>query len=163
MNAIDILKYGHKTVAGSIDGLSEADWHTPGVAGEWTVKQIVNHLASFEQTLIEVLRSVLTDSPTPTLEQFIANPEGFNESQVARRREQTKAEAWDEYEQAHARTVELMAQIPLETRRQKGILPWYGAEYDLEDFIVYTFYGHKREHSAHLSLFRDHLAAAETA
>ena len=53
---------------------------------------------------------------------------------------------------------ELLAQIPYEGRRLNGTLPWYGEEYDLEDFIIYTFYGHKREHSAQIAAFRDQLA-----
>ncbi len=36
-----------------------------------------------------------------------------------------------------------------------GTLPWYGMEYALDDFIVYTFYGHKREHSAQIAAFGD--------
>jgi hypothetical protein len=33
MNAVDILRYGHRTVKGSVAGLSEEDWYTQGVAG----------------------------------------------------------------------------------------------------------------------------------
>ena len=36
------------------------------------------------------------------------------------------------------------------------------SEYSLEDFIVYTFYGHKREHSAQIAAFRDRLATVIT-
>jgi len=41
--------------------------------------------------------------------------------------------------------------------RQAGTLPWYGLEYALDDFLVYAFYGHKREHSAQIAAFRDRL------
>ena len=44
-----------------------------------------------------------------------------------------------------------------ETLRQVGTLPWYGAEYALDDYLVYAFYGHKREHSGQISVFKDHL------
>ena len=39
--------------------------------------------------------------------------------------------------------------------RQSGTLPWYGMEYALDDFLVYIYYGHKREHSAQIAAFRD--------
>jgi hypothetical protein len=52
----------------------------------------------------------------------------------------------------------LAARISADVYRQNGTLPWYGSEYDLDDFIVYTFYGHKREHSAQIAAFRDWLA-----
>jgi hypothetical protein len=48
-----------------------------------------------------------------------------------------------------------VTQIPADTWVKEGILKWYGAEYDLEDFIVYTFYGHKREHCGQIATFSD--------
>ena len=39
--------------------------------------------------------------------------------------------------------------------RLPGTLPWYGNRYSLDDFIVYTFYGHKREHGAQIGVYRD--------
>ena len=67
-----------------------------------------------------------------------------------------------EYETAYARAVTLMVRIPVEGRRLDGVLPWYDSEYSLEDFIVYAFYGHKREHSAEIAAFRDRLATVIT-
>jgi hypothetical protein len=118
---------------------------------------MIGHLASFEKMLVEILGSLLEDRGMPTVERFRADPGGFNEQETLRRRELSKAEVWEEYATAQEQAVALLAQVPEEMRRQTGLLPWYGPEYDLEDFIVYTFYGHKREHSAHISLFRDQL------
>ncbi|MBK7219531.1 MAG: hypothetical protein IPH95_21335 [Candidatus Promineofilum sp.] len=49
----------------------------------------------------------------------------------------------------------LAAALPPEAWLQTGFLRAYGAEYDPEDFITYAFYGHKREHSAQIAIFRD--------
>ena len=65
------------------------------------------------------------------------------------------AEYIDAYEQAAA----LLPEISPELRRQNGTLAWYGDQYDLDDFILYTFYGHKREHCAQISVFRDTLSS----
>ena len=62
-----------------------------------------------------------------------------------------------ELNDTHAQVMSLVAQIPPETLRRTGTLPWYGAEYDLEDYIAYTFYGHKREHMAQVNVFLDTL------
>jgi hypothetical protein len=51
----------------------------------------------------------------------------------------------------------LLVNIPSETLRQIGTLPWYGIEYALDDVLVYMYYGHKREHSAQIAAFRDRL------
>jgi hypothetical protein len=91
--------------------------------------------------------------PTPTLELFVGH-EKFNDEQVALRKDKTPAEALAEYEHWHAQAMALAQRVPPELYRKPGVLPWYGAEYDLEDFLVYTYYGHKREHSAQIALFK---------
>ena len=48
-----------------------------------------------------------------------------------------------------------MYKIPVEVLRRPGTLPWYGAQYALDDFIVYQYYGHKREHTAQINVFKD--------
>ena len=70
----------------------------------------------------------------------------------------TPAEVWAEYAETQAQTMELLAQIPVTKQRQMGLLSWYGPEYDLEDFLVYSFYGHKREHMSQVAVFLDLLA-----
>jgi uncharacterized damage-inducible protein DinB len=156
MNAMDVLKYGNRTVLLSVEGLAEEDWLTPGVCGVWSVKDIIAHLASFEHLLVDVLDSILHNADTPHLDQWLTS-EAFNDEQVAARSAKSVAEVLDEYTETHARNMELIAQVPEETLRQAGILPRYGREYDLEDFIVYSFYGHKREHTAQIDVFRDRI------
>jgi hypothetical protein len=158
MNAGDILKYGHQTVLRTIDGLAEADWETPGVCGVWSTKNIIAHLASYEQVLVEILATFLDGGPTPTLDHFRDPTRNFNDEQVAARKDRSVADTLGEYCDAHAQTMELIARIPDEQRRAPGTLPWYGAEYALDDLIVYQYYGHKREHSAQIAVFRDGLA-----
>lgn len=158
MNAIDILKYGHRTVLQTIEGLAEADWETPGVCGIWSTKNIIAHLASYEQVLVEILATFLDGGPTPTLDHFRDRSRNFNDEQVDARRDRSVAETLAEFNDAHAQMMELLARIPEATRREPGTLPWYGAEYALDDLMVYQYYGHKREHSAQIAVFRDRLA-----
>lgn len=157
MNTSDVLKYGHLTVLQAVDGLAETDWTTAGVCGVWSVKEIVAHLASFEQMLVDLLRSLLGSSDTPTLDRFRQAGVAFNDDEVARRGDRTAGQVLDEYNRAYEEAAGLLPQVPLEVRRRNGVLPWYGPEYDLEDFIVYTFYGHKREHCAQIAVYRDRL------
>ena len=158
MNAIDVLKYGHRTVLGALDGLPQTEWETPGVCGIWSVKDIIAHLASYEHMLVDVLTTFLDGGPTPYLDKMGADFEGFNDAEVASRQDKTIAEVLAEYNDTQARTMTLAGRIPAETYRQTGALPWYGPAYDLDDFIAYSFYGHKREHSAQIAVFCDQLA-----
>ena len=157
MNANDVLKYGHLTVLEAIAGLPETAWNTPGVCGHWSVKEIIAHLASFEHILVEVLGSLQGEKQTPTLDTFGADPEGFNDAEVDKRSHLGVAEVLAEYQETYERAAGLLASVPEELRRTNGLLPWYGPDYDLEDFVTYTFYGHKREHCAQIAVFRNGL------
>ncbi len=156
MNARDVMKYGHQTVMKTLEGLPPDAWETKGVVGMWSVKDIMAHLASYELVLVEVLGSILDKHPTPTLE-LMWSQSDFNDQQVALRRGKTSSDVISEYEAHHSQVMEFAQTIPLATFRQNGVLPWYGADYDLEDYIVYTFYGHKREHSAQITLYKKRL------
>jgi len=158
MNAVDVLKYGNLTVLRTIEGIPDSEWETPDVCGVWSVKEIIAHLASFEHILVDVLNTFLDGGAAPTLEKWGQDPLAFNDDEVALRQVKTPEEVVNEYRATQAKTMELAARIPAETFRQNGTLPWYGIEYDLDDFIAYTFYGHKREHTAQINLFRDQLA-----
>lgn len=158
MNVLDVLKYGNLTVLRTVEGLPEADWHTGGVTGYWSTKDIIAHLASFESMLVDVLNTFLDGGETPVLGRSRRmHGDEFNAYEVGMRKDMTVAETLEEYRTVQASSMELAARIPAEVARQPGKLPWYGREYALDDFIVYTFYGHKREHSAQINVFRDTL------
>jgi hypothetical protein len=83
-----------------------------------------------------------------------AGPAAFNDAQVALRAHHMPGVVLEEYETNVAQALELARAVPDELFRRNGLLAWYGAEYDLDDFIAYMFYGHKREHAAQIKLFR---------
>ncbi len=157
MNATDILKYGQATVQQAIEGFPETAWENPGACGVWSVKDIIAHLASYEEVLVDILSGFVGRHPTPSLDKFIELGGKFNDMEVERRRERTMKEVLDEFNDAHAQVMSLAEQIRPEAFRHVGTLPWYGMEYSLDDVLVYMYYGHKREHSAQIAACRDHL------
>ena len=162
MNAIDILKYGQQTVLQTLAEFPTAAVETPGACGAWSVKDIIAHLASYEEVLVDVLSTFTGRYPTPSLDKFTEPGGQFNDTEVGRRKVRTMREVLDEFNDAHAQVMELSAQISPERFRHSGTLPWYGMEYALDDFIVYVFYGHKREHSAQIAAFHDLLSREST-
>ena len=157
MDATDILKYGQQTVLQAIDGFPATGWETPGACGVWSVKDIIAHLASYEQVLVDILTAVMGKGSTPVLNRFIELGGQFNDSEVDKRKAKTVQEVLKEFNDTYTQVMSLIANIPLETLRQNGTLPWYGIDYALDDVIVYMYYGHKREHSAQIAAFCDRL------
>jgi len=158
MNASDVVEYGHLTLLGTLDGLPEPTWETPGACGAWSTKDIVAHLASYELVLVDILTELSGGGPAPCLDRFREQGATFNDAEVARRAGSSPAEALEELNTAHRRAAALLARIPEAERRRPGTLPWYGAAYALDDLLVYMVYGHKREHAAQIAAFRDRAA-----
>lgn len=157
MNAADIMKYGHATVCKTLDGLPVSEWEIGGACGYWSVKDIIGHLAAHEHVLVEILATFLGESTeTPYFVQLAEVGMGrFNDIQAEARQHQSVQAVLEEYNTIHARALELVTRMPPETLRDVGTIPWYGSEYALDDWIVYGYYGHKREHSAQIDVFRD--------
>ena len=159
MHAQDVLFYGHRSLMRALDALDHAYWGTPGVCGVWTAKDVVAHLASYEIMLSEVLGSFLDLDDTPTLNRY-RDGENANDAEVEARAGMSVDQVLAEYEAARQLVDTRIKQIPETTLRETGALPWYGEEYDLEDYIVYVGYGHKREHAAQFNSYKDCLHAA---
>src|SRR5437588_5652942 len=97
MNATDILKYGQGTVLQAIEGLSESAWKTPGACGVWSIKDIIAHLTSYEHVMVDVLSTIVEGGPTPYLSKFTEPGGGFNDSEVAARKDKTVKEVLGEF------------------------------------------------------------------
>ena len=158
MNALDILQYGNLTFVKTVQAVPLADRDLQGVCGGWSVKDIIAHLASFEMLLIEVFSIFLDGGSTPMLDQWLNNPAAFNEHQVKLRRDQSAKDVLTEYIVTFDRVMSLATQIRAEVWQQPGILPWHGGQYSLDDFVVYQYYGHKREHSAEIAAFLNRIS-----
>ena len=148
MNVIDVLMYGQRTVVGTIERYRPEDWSRIAL-GVWTAKDLLGHLGAFEVRFADIL-ATFVDAPVESglLE---ADPRTFNDDQAAVRASWPIERITDEFLSAHERVMRHARGIPAERWREVGTIPWYGAEYSLEDLAVYQMYGHKREHDPQLS------------
>lgn len=159
MNAADIIKYGNLTVLDSIKDLDESDQDQSGACGEWSIKDILAHITSYEHLLADVFGTFLGIDATPTLDRIRNDPNTFNDLEVGIRKKKSFEDILKEYNFAHDLVIERLKKIPERTLTKIGMLPWYGKEYSLDDYIVYTNYGHIREHTAQIELFRSSLSS----
>ncbi len=156
MDAMSIMKYGQRTVLQTLKAFPKSAVELSGACGFWSVKDIIAHLASYELALIEVFSTFVSGGPTPYLDKLTGEGGAtFNDAEVSRRHGMALPEVLTEFEDAHRRALALAEKIPPDLFIKPGTLPWYGVEYALDDYIVYQFYGHKREHSAQIAAFRD--------
>ena len=154
MNTSDLLEKGHLMVIQVVDGLPELQWDVPGVCGEWSVKDIVAHLASYEHVILDVLNTFSGKEPTPYVFRFISQTQQFDDAEVDARRYATAQQVMDEYQDTQVQTTSLLEQIPSETIQQPGTMPWYQQDLSLADFI-HRMYEHMREHCRQIARFHD--------
>jgi len=144
VNPIDVLTYGQRDIERLIVRLGGDDW-TAIALGVWTTKDLVGHLGAFEVRFADVLATFVGEPAESDL--LGTDPATFNDDQAAIRRDWPVDDVLGELRSANARVMALAVRIPEETWRRVGSIPWYGPEYALEDLVVYTMYGHKREHA----------------
>ncbi|MDQ3128975.1 MAG: maleylpyruvate isomerase N-terminal domain-containing protein [Chloroflexota bacterium] len=147
MNPADLLRYGQAQIDDLIDRCTLADWAAIAL-GTWTTKDLVGHLGAYEVRFAEVLSLFAGVEPATNLR--TESPTTFNDDQAAIRRDWSVESIVAEIRDAHALSTSLVGRIPAETWREVGTIPWYGPEYSLDDLLVYSLYGHKREHGPQL-------------
>ncbi len=148
MNAIDVLTYGQKTILATMGRYLPEDWDRLAL-GVWTAKDLLGHLGAFEVRFADIL-ATFVDAP-PTSDLMSADPRTFNDDQAAIRKDWTIEQVTGEFLDAHERVMTHARAITPERWREVGTIPWYGAEYSLDDLLVYQMYAHKREHDPQLS------------
>jgi uncharacterized damage-inducible protein DinB len=154
MNAYDTLEKGHLLVIQTVNDLPEAQWDVPGACGNWSVKDIVGHLVSYEHLVVDVLNTFTGAASTPRLDSFIHNRDEFNATEVKAMRYHTAQQVITEYQDLQVQSTSLLGQLPAETIQRPGTLPWLGAERSLAD-LVNLVYEHTREHCAQIARFRE--------
>ena len=156
MNAKDVLTYGQHDIDALIDRLAPADWGAVAL-GVWTTKDLVGHLGAFEVRFREALTVFL--GGTPTTDILSSRLATFNDDQAAIRHDRSVDAIVGELRDAHRDVMELVTRVTAERWREVGTIPWYGPQYSLDDLVVYTMYGHKREHVSQLETVLERSAA----
>ncbi|MBA2468482.1 MAG: DinB family protein [Chloroflexia bacterium] len=157
MNALDVVRYGHQTLLDTLGNCSVDEVTRPGACGIWSIKDIVAHLASYELVLIGIFDELEGGGPNVMLDRYRDQGIPFNDGEVAARIDWSFDDVLAELNAAHTTVLERLPSVSPERLSLVGAIPWYGDAYALDDLIVYMYYGHKREHAAQVTAFRDAL------
>ncbi len=148
MQVLDVMRYGQDMVMETARRYRPEDWSRVAL-GVWTAKDLLGHLSAFEVRMADVLATFVDEAPASDL--MSADTETFNDDQAAIRTDWPIEQVLEEFTSAHARLMAHAVRIPAERWRELGTIPWYGADYSLDDLVIYQLYGHKREHDPQLS------------
>ena len=153
MNVTALLEQSHMMVLETVEDFPERQWDIPGACGDWSVKDTVAHLVSYEHLLVDLLNKLMIDTPTPYLDKYVKNQAEFRTNEVAERQYHTSQQVIDEYNETQLQSSDLLAKLPAEKVTQAGTIPW-NKERTMAD-MVNIIYAHASEHCAQIKAFRE--------
>ncbi|GCE19994.1 DinB family protein [Dictyobacter kobayashii] len=155
MSATEMLENSHLMVIQALDDLPEPMWDMPGVSGEWSAKDIVAHLTSYELLLIDAFQTVHGETPSPYLMRWRSDLQAFNTEAVEARRYQTAQQVMNEYQDAQVRSADALSSLPAELVEKKGAISWYrSGEASIAD-LVERLSQHMQQHCEQIKQFRE--------
>jgi uncharacterized protein (TIGR03083 family) len=97
----------------SYAGLSEAQLTEPGVLGEWSVKDILAHMTTWEEEALKYLPLILTGGRPPRYVQF-GGIDAFNALMAEQKRDLALSEVLRQLEETHRRLLDSLHSVPEE-------------------------------------------------
>lgn len=122
----------------------------PGVEGDWSVKDIVAHLAHYENSVTNWLTALLDGKPKPESEYAGLSMDERNARIFERNRTRPWAEVRRDSELAFHRSLDVVQRLRDEQLHDLEFPRRFGVDYSVHDLIEGDTYGHYREHIAPL-------------
>jgi hypothetical protein len=94
-------------------GLSEAQLTEPGVMGEWSVKDILAHVTTWEEEALKYLPLILTGGRPPRYTKF-GGIDAFNAQIAEQKRDMALSEVLKQLEETHRRLLRYLQSVPEE-------------------------------------------------
>ena len=146
-NALTELARTRAELLAALGGLDEAALDRKGVVGDWSVKNVLAHIAAWEAWVVEVFPARMTTGTTPEdFRQRAADEDRFNAEEIAEREELTPDEQLMELERTRA---ELLAYVrSLDADVLERTQPWDSWEGSLPEYLLEALRDHEAEHVA---------------
>lgn len=124
---------------------SDAQLNQKGVVGDWSAKNVLAHLAAWEQLVIETLPERLATRKRPAVFETIgADEDGFNARVVAERENMSPPEQIYALENTRSQLVNYLRSLGDETLQRAH--PFDGWNGTLAEYILAAICEHEKEH-----------------
>ena len=106
------LEKAWKALNDSYAGLSPSEMTQPGVTGDWSVKDILAHVTTWEEEALQHLPPILNGGRPPRYSVKYGGINAFNAQMTASKRSLSLSEILQQSEETHRRLVEFIQGIP---------------------------------------------------
>jgi len=127
----------------------------PGMAGEWSVKDTLAHIAAWDEETRTVIHAFVTQE-NPVFDYKISGKRGFarwNAREVEKRRDLSVAQILAELEEARQELVELVQGLTEEQLSRRAVPPWRHPRTARRNLEVQA--KHDREHAEQIIAWRE--------
>ena len=97
----------------SYTGLSDSQLMEPGVTGDWSVKDILAHVTTWEEEALKYLPLILTGGRPPRYIQF-GGIDAFNAQMAEQKRDMTLSDVLRQLDETHRRLIDSLQSVPEE-------------------------------------------------
>ena len=97
----------------SFAGLSESQMTEPGVTGDWSVKDILAHVTTWEEEALKYLPLILTGGKPPRYIQY-GGIDGFNAQMAEQKRGLALSDVQRQLDETHRRLLDYIRSVPEE-------------------------------------------------
>ena len=95
----------------SYAGLSDTQLLEPGVMGEWSVKDMLAHVTTWEEEALKYLPLILSGGKPPRYTRF-GGIDGFNAQMAEQKREMALPDVLRQLEETHRRLLDYLHSVP---------------------------------------------------
>jgi hypothetical protein len=110
----------------SIAGINPGVFSNERVVGNWTIKDIIGHIVTWNQEFRKDIKLILR-SVHPGYRRLISPNNEFNQWNqywISRKRNWTWQRIWDDYCRDYKETVQLIEKLGSKDFRKRGVTPW---------------------------------------
>ncbi|HEU5101769.1 MAG TPA: DinB family protein [Roseiflexaceae bacterium] len=144
-HALEELSRTRAELLGAIAGLDEAALDRKGVVGEWSIKNVLAHIAAWEDWVVQALPARVSSGVTPEdFRQRAEDEDRFNATEVAEREELTPDEQLMELERTRAELLAYLGGLDVATLARAHLWDtWPGT---LPEYLLEALRDHEAEH-----------------
>ena len=142
---LDRIQQDWTALQSSFQSLTDADFLQPGVVDDWSLRDLLVHITSWEEEALKAVPVILAEKPLPRYSVLYGGIDAFNAQEQERKKHLPLPQVKSDLLATHQRVVEYLAQLPEAAFASGGRL----ARRLRQDTC-----NHYREHTAHVVEWR---------
>ena len=143
---LDRLNKTRNEFVASYEGLTEAQMLEPGVAGDWSVRDVIAHVTWWDEESLKHLPVVLDGRRVPKYSDTYGGIDAFNARSAEERSDLSLADVLRQFEETHHRLVLYLRSVPPDQ---------LSGESRFRRRLRLDTYGHYPEHTGQIRAWRE--------